>query len=407
MILKIAWRNIWRSPLRSMTVMVAVVIGVWGLLFFLAFFKGFIDAYIQSAIENELSHVQIHHKEFKEDRESSFFIEGSSSLESVLSEMDGIQSVSARMLYSGMLSTARGAKGVEIRGIDPLKEAQQTHLDEKLIDGDYFTSTKKRNPIIVGSKLAETLSLKVKSKLVLTFQNQSGDIQQASYKVIGIFKTGNSFLDAKNVFVSKKDLQAITTLTSDHEIAITLQKPDELETMIQSIETQLGMNKDIMVESYLEISPDVRLYSTQLDMINGVIIFIILLALIFGIINTMLMAVLERTKEFGMLMAVGMRRFAIFKMILFETLILVMTAAPVGMLFGFLTIQYFGTYGMDLSSFQEGMDMIGISSILYTRLDLPSYVQVTVSVAFMACLAAIYPARKAIRLKPVDAIRKI
>lgn len=407
MILKIAWRNIWRSPLRSITVMIAVVIGVWGLLFFLAFFKGFIDSYIQSAIENELSHIQLHHTTFKEDRDASFSISNSRAIEETILALDGISSVSSRMLFSGMLSTARGAKGVEIRGVEPNKESKQTRLDQKLISGVYFNESKKRNPIIVGSKLAESLSLKVKSKLVLTFQNQSGELQQASFKVIGIYQTGNSFLDAKNVFVPKEDLQALTALGNDHEIAITIEKVDQIDEMMKSITSSLQSREDILVESYLDISPDVRLYSTQLDMINGVIIFIILLALIFGIINTMLMAVLERTKEFGMLMAVGMRRSSIFKMILLETFILVMTAAPIGMLFGFMTIYYFGTYGMDLSSFQEGMDMIGVSSVLYTRLDSSGYMQVTFSVAFMAFLAAIYPARKAIRLKPVDAIRKI
>jgi ABC-type antimicrobial peptide transport system permease subunit len=136
-------------------------------------------------------------------------------------------------------------------------------------------------------------------------------------------------------------------------------------------------------------------------------IVIIMLALIFGIINTMLMAVLERTRELGMLMAVGMNRSRVFTMIIIETILLGVIAAPVGLLLGFLTNTYFAIYGIDLSSYSEGMEKFGLSDVVYTHMQTTDYISIMIAVAITAILGALYPALKAIRLKPVDAIRKI
>ena len=138
-----------------------------------------------------------------------------------------------------------------------------------------------------------------------------------------------------------------------------------------------------------------------------VVIFIVMLALIFGIINTMLMAVLERTKELGMLMAIGMKRLQVFSMILVETLFLTMIAAPVGLFLGYLTVSYYGSKGIDLSAYSKGMEKFGMSDQVYLSLDFSSFIMVTIAVAITATLAALYPAIKATRLKPIEAMRTV
>jgi len=408
MIFKIAWRNIWRSKMRSFTVIGAIVIGVWALLFFLGFTGGFIDTYVSSAIENELSHIQLHHPKFMDEKEVEYYVEDVETVAQKIKANENVKAHSQRAVFNGMLTTPRGARGVQIKGIIPEQEAAVSFIDKKLKEGSYFTESKKRNPVILSKRLADKLKVKLKSKIVLSFQNHKGELETASFKIIGLYQTGNAAFEERNIFVEQSDLYRLLDSTKVvHEIAMLLNDADKLLETQDKLQASISDTTKHLIENYREVSPDVNLYESQMSVSTWVIIVIVMLALVFGIINTMLMAVLERTREFGMLMAVGMKRREVFGMIVFETILLGLIAAPFGLLFGYLTVTYFGAVGIDLSAFQQGMEKFGLSDVVYTRLALRPYIEVTLSVVVTAILGAIYPAIKATRLKPVEAIRKI
>lgn len=405
MIFKIAWRNIWRSKIRSFTVMGSIVVGVWALAFVLSFSAGFINTYINSAIENEISHIQIHHPKFLDEREVEYNLANSAAIIEQVEQQQAIEAYAIRSLNNGMLATSKGSRGVQIRGINPTQEQMVTKLGDKLIDGKYFGQTKKKNPIIISERLAAKLKLKVKSKVVLTFQGVDGELVSAAFKVIGLYKTGNAIFEEMNIFVQQTDL---SRLLGDqglvHEIALVMKDIKSIPTVQEKLTVALP---DVLVENYKEVSPDVNMYESQMSISTSIVITIVMLALIFGIINTMLMAVLERTKELGMLMAIGMKPRQVFSMIIVETLLLGLLAAPVGLLFGFLTVSYYSNVGIDLSAYSGGMDMVGMSSMVYPTLEMQTFITIAVSVAVTALLGALYPARKATKLKPVEAMQKI
>jgi len=405
MIFKIAWRNIWRSKIRSFTVMGSIVVGVWALAFVLSFSAGFINTYINSAIENEISHIQIHHPKFLDEREVQYNLANSAAIIEQVKKQEAIEAYATRSLNNGMLATSKGSRGVQIRGINPEQEQAVTKLGDKLVDGKYFGATKKKNPIIVSERLAAKLKLKVKSKIVLTFQGVDGELVSAAFKVIGLYKTGNAIFEEMNVFVQQTDLSRLLGNEGmTHEIALVMK---DIES-IPRVQEQLSMAlPKVLVENYKEVSPDVNMYESQMSISTSIVITIVMLALIFGIINTMLMAVLERTKELGMLMAIGMKPLQVFAMIIAETLLLGLLAAPVGLLFGFLTVSYYSSVGIDLSAYSGGMDMVGMSSMVYPTLEMQTFITIAVSVAVTALLGALYPARKATKLKPVEAMQKI
>jgi len=151
----------------------------------------------------------------------------------------------------------------------------------------------------------------------------------------------------------------------------------------------------------------VQLYESQLGISSMIFMTIFMLALIFGIINTMLMAVLERSKEIGMLMAVGMNKVKVFGMIVLETLMLGLIGAPLGMFVGWLTVQYFYKRGINLGAFADGIERFGLATILNPELPADQYIHLMIGVFITAVLASIYPALKAIRLKPIEAMHKI
>jgi ABC-type lipoprotein release transport system permease subunit len=404
MIFKIAWLNIWRSPLRSFVVLGSVMIGVWALISLLSFSFGMIKSYVNNAIRIQTSHIQIHHPEFKEDQEVKYFMKNPADRLATIRQIEYVQAATARIVINGMLATSRGARGVAIRGVDPESEKTVTKFTEKITEGEYFAADKK-NQILISKRLAKKLKIKLRKKVVLQFQDLKGDIVAGAFRIVGLFNTENTPFDEANVFVLRSDINRLLG-NGDvaHEIAIFLNDPEDLAPAQAALKAAFPNE---LVENYREISPDINLYESQIGVSATIFIFIFMLALIFGIINTMLMAVLERTRELGMLMSIGMNKLKVFGMVVFETIILGFIGAPIGLGLGWLTVQYFTDKGLDLSAFSGGMEQFGMSTIVYPALDTDIYIQLGLSVVVTAVLASIYPAFKAISLRPVEAIRKI
>jgi len=168
---------------------------------------------------------------------------------------------------------------------------------------------------------------------------------------------------------------------------------------------QAAAEKGIDVSVWKNLSPELAMQSTWLDFMIFIFVGIILLALGFGIVNTMLMVVLERVREIGMLIAIGMNRKRVFIMIMYETIFLSLTGGMTGILLSWLTVYILNFYGVDLSSFSDGLEAIGYPTIIYPTVGFISYVQVTIMVILTGILASVYPAWHAIRLKPAEAIR--
>lgn len=406
MIVSMAWRNVWRSKRRSAVVMTAIALGLWAGLFMLAFSWGMYEQRIRQAIRNEISNIQIHTQEYKDDAKVKFYIPDADAKVSDIDANPEVLAVSGRMVVSAMISSTRQSSGVQIYGIDPAMEDSLTAMTEKMVEGDFFAEDRK-NQIVMGARLADKLKVKMRSKIVLTFQDKNGDITSGAFRIVGLFKSSNSKYDEMNVFVKRGDMGRL--LGDDnmiHEIAILLTDSRLQEEANQRYKAKYS-DQGLVVEGWREIMPEMAFAIDSFDQMTQIFMGIIMLALAFGIINTMLMAVLERQREIGMLMAVGMGRVRIFLMIMFETSFLALVGGPIGILISYLSILYFGSHGIDLSAFADGFSDLGFDSMVYTSLDSHYYLEITIQVVVVALVAAIYPAIRALRLDPVEAIRKI
>ncbi|MBT8194801.1 MAG: ABC transporter permease, partial [Bacteroidia bacterium] len=253
--------------------------------------------------------------------------------------------------------------------------------------------------------LAEYLNVKLKSKVVLTMQDKEGNITQVAFKIVGLFETNNAIFDEAFVFARANDLIRECELdTAYHELAIYLNNPDD----VNATTAQLAkMNPNALVEDWRKIAPELELIESASGINLFIVSIIIMVALLFSIINTMLMAVLERYKELGVLMAIGLNKLKVFYMIVLETIMLSLVGGPLGLLIGYLTIEYFQVYGIDFSRFSEGLREFGVNAVIRPIVQSEEYFILAGIVIITAIIGAIYPAIKAIRLKPVEAIRKI
>ena len=405
MILKIAWKNIWRNPLRSFLVMMSIIVGVWAAAFILSFVFAIIDNRMEDAIGYEVSHLQFHHPDFDKDNEPQYVIPGSPLLLESLSADNRIEALSGRLISYGMVASSRTSSGGKFIGIDPAREDAVTKLNSRIIEGEYLNADD-RNKIIIGRKLANKLKVKLRSKIVLTFQDKSKDIVAGAFRIKGIFEGPNTIIEENNLYMRQQDLDALLQTEGDvHEIAMLLKDADSVEEFVLDQRVEYP---ELLIESWRELAPEISLIVDSIDEYMLIFLAIILLAISFGIVNTMLMAVLERVREIGVLMSIGMNNVRLFTMIFLETILIVVLASPIGLLLAYGTISYYGNNGLDTSGlYKEGYETFGFDPMVHLSLDTEYYWKILLLVGITAILASIYPAISAIRLDPVKAIRKI
>lgn len=411
MIWSIAWRNVWRNKLRSLTIIFAVTIGLFGGIVFYAFALGLMQQRIDSAISNEISNIQIHNPEYLLNEEVKFTIKNQEAIVSEINSIEGIKAVSSRIKVMAMASTAETGTGIMLNGIDPENEQKVTTLSKQLVEGNYI-GTKNRIPIVIGQKLAKKLNARLRSKIVITSANTDGIITYGAFRVVGIYHTENNMFDEVNVFVRKSELATMLGINQNetNEIAIALNDNEQskaISDLLKNTYSSEISNEKLVIRSWAEIVPSLNAMIEMMNFFSYIFMVIILIALAFGILNTMLMVVMERVKELGMLKAIGMNSKRIFQMIMLETIFLSIIGALVGLVISSLMITYYGHYGFSLESFKEGYNSMGFSSLVYPHTEIEFYIGTSIMVIITAILASIYPARKALKLNPATAIREI
>lgn len=403
-IIKIAWRNVWRNRLRSAIIIVSLVLGIWSGLSIMSFAFGMNDQRLRTAINTYLAHVQIHDSAYLEDFGIKHTINEPDALLKEISSESHVKGWTARNVVNGTVNTARGSAPVQIKGIDPEQEISVMTLKDNLTQGTYFEKYK-RNPILIGEKLAEKLNLEIKDKPVVQFQTYEGDLSSVKFKIEGIYRSGNSANDLMTIYARKADVDRIAGLNGQiHEILLL---GDHLESSDSLKAIALGWPGGNTTETWAEVAPELGYANEIMGVYIYIFMGIILLALAFGIINTMLMAVLERKRELGMLLSVGMNRMKVFRMFIYETIFFSLVATPLGMLLSYLTINHFNKAGIDLSIVGEGMENFGMSTMVYPYLENQYYFTITIMTLAVAFVASLIPAYRAMRTVPAEAVKAI
>lgn len=403
MLIKVAWRNVWRNRSRSGVVVLSVAIGLWAGIFMVGFYHGMIRQRIRSVIERETSHIQIHHPSYLEDHDPVYDVGPRDSILNGLPVGASVKAAAQRIVCHGMAATPSGSAGVKINGVEPEVEEAIVRLSKDVDTGSFFKPTGSHE-VFIGARLAKKLRLSVGRKLVLTTEDRGGNLSSGAFRVVGIFRTVNASHDETDVYIRIPDADALGAMGGNvNEIALLLYDDKTIDSTASVLRRALP---GLRVQTWTEINPEMQLLVSTNNQVLVVFMGIILLALAFGIVNTMLMSVLERTREIGMLLSLGMSRARVFTMILLETLFLVMVGCPAGILPGVLTVVYFNRSGIDLSTFMEALSSFGWDFMVYPSLEAGQVLTIIGLVVLTALLSSLFPARRALMLKPSEAIRK-
>jgi putative ABC transport system permease protein len=402
MIWTIAWRNVWRNKKRTGVLIGAILFGVWAGLVQIALSNGMARQQVEAAISTRTSEIQIHSKGFREHMNVNLVIPGG---EGVLERVRSAPEVSAaagRVVVNGMASSATSGRGVKIYGVAPADERRLTDVYTRVVDGTYF-DTRRRNPAVIGTALAEKLGVELGKKIVLTSQATDGSIAAGAFRVVGLFKTADSGFDETAVFAVRGDVARIFGLgESLHEIALNVKDISGIGPAAAALARE---NPGLEVATWKQLSPDVAITQESTQQMNDIFLAVILAALVFGITNTMLMGVLERTRELGVVIALGMRHGPLFATVLLETVLVSLIGGVAGVALGAGTIGILGRTGIDLSIVSSGLAALGLDKVIYPTMPAAQYPGVVLMVIITAIVASVYPGLKAVRLNPAEAIR--
>lgn len=403
MILQLAWRNIWRNPIRSLVIILSVAAGLFAAIAVLALYDGMLNSRLRTVIDTETGHIQLHDPRFREDMEAAYVLpNGNQYPQRVLSD-PRVRALALRVLTSGMLATASGSSGVNMYGIDEGQERKVSQWDKRF--KDTASRLKDNRSIAIGKKLSTKLNLQEGDKVVLTMTDKDGNMVSAAMRIRGIYETANTPLDEVNVFMRDETLAELLGIPGQrHEMVVILHADDSLEAVQSQLKQQYPA---LLVESWKALSPETDLMINTVDYYSYIIVIIILVALSFGIVNTMMMSVLERRKEIAMMTALGIGSKRMLWLITIETVFLTMVGIPVAILVGWLVVDYFHRKGLDLSGMgEEMMKSFGFENLIYPGFPVEKLPAIILLVFISALLASVFPAVKSLRIDPARALQK-
>lgn len=410
MLTKIAWRNLWRNKRRTLIVLSSLIVGAIVLLLNLAFGEGMVQQMLKNQIKYHTTHIQIHRNGFNDDKQIQEYVPNGRKIERIISETSGIKAYSKRSIVFGLISSASSSSGVAIIGVEPENESKITKIKENIIEGSYFSD--KLNEIVIGWKLAEKLDVKVGSKIVAFAVDINGTKSQVLFRVAGIYRSSSSNFDRTYVYIPLTKAQEFLSLGDKYsEIAMILDDPDQSKTIQSNINKKIsdeGLNlKQFEVMTYQDLLPLVMMYIDIYDQMIVYFYVIIGVAVLFGIINTMLMSVFERIQEFGVLMSIGMSKTRIFLMVMSEAFMLGLAGSVVGIGIGLILNAILMKTGIDFSFYSESLLSMGLDTVIYPVFSLKEAFYSFLTMPIATVVGAVYPAIKAIRLKPTDAMRYV
>jgi len=401
---RLAWRNLWRNHRRTLIMLAAVVVGAWAMIFMTALMRGMVDEMVKDGIRTLPGHVQVHQPSYRDDPSVANSI---APPEGALLEALGRPEVVAwatRVKVPAVVSSERGTRGVVLVGIDPARERDLSFVAGDMAEGRFLESPDDEG-LIVGRKLLERLETGLGKRVVVMSQDRENEIADRGFRVVGVYHARLEAQEEGFVFAGRATVQRLLHV-GDQVSEIAVLGPDyrNVDGLRGRIAAAAGPG--LAVEAWPTLDPYL---GSMLGMMDGFVlvwIVVVFLALAFGLVNTLVMAVFERVREIGLMLALGMTPGGIRSQILAESTLLLFLGLVLGDGLAWATIRPLAG-GIDVSIVGQGMEMFGSAAVLYPALRWQDVVLANVVVLLLGFIASLSPAVRASRYDPVEAITKV
>jgi len=398
----LAWLSLWRRKSRSMLVIMMIALSLAGLLGIQGLYDGMVTQMINTTIRSDSGEISLYAKEYRLHKSLDYRLKSVSEVEEKLSQVEGITSHTVHTQQEGLIATAHKSLGASIKGISLENERHFGHFDTFITQGNYSFGKDDKDALI-GATLAKKLHLDIGSRVIFTAQDSQNEINSISFRISGIFKTSNPALDEHSVFVSTQKIATFLNLQgSATQIALRIDDVAQIHKIQKQLQT---LFPDAEVLRWDELYPILVQMQEVVQIFNTVAYLIVLVVAALGIFGVMLVSVLERMREFSIMLAIGTPYKIVRNQILFEASFLGLIGFIAGALLGWLILLYMSTWGVDLRAFQAGLESFGMNAILMADIHLYYFLQAFFAVLFATLLSVIWPLRILKKLKPIQVIQ--
>lgn len=414
-LIAMAWRNLWRQGRRSLLTAAAMAAGVAMAMAMFSWTDGMFGMFVDMAITERIGHVQVHHADYPGRRNLYDALPDGTALADKLAALPEVDGVTVRLNGQALIGGDTATQGGMLIGVLPSFENDFTGIADDVRQGAWL-GEEAGQEIVLGYKLAEQLEVEVGDAVVAMTQAADGSLGNALYTVVGTASTGNPMADRSGAYLHLHDLQALLALDDTiHEVAVSTasEDPPTVEALKAAITPTLtehvGAEVPTAVETWWEVNPAMAEMMELRGVSSGILLVIVFGLAAVGVVNTMLMSVLERTREFGVLRALGVRPLELVTVIVLESVFLGVLGLIAGTALGLGAQWYMVTQGIDLSNRNgEGFALqdMQLDPVVYGAWSADSLWQPALGVLLSAVVAALYPAFRAASLRPVDALRQ-
>lgn len=402
MIFRIALRNLLRNKRRTLLTTAAVTVGIWSALSLSTLARGASAQIAENAILNLLGHAQLHAAGYRDDPAAERSMPYPRGELAAFLAGPGIRAWTARVRIPAVINSERESAGVTLFGVQPTEERAISFVGSMPVDGRMIESEDEEG-IVIGAKLAEKLKTQVGRRLVIIAQDAKNRVVDRGAKVVGLFHSELESTELHVVFAGRRTMQRFLEMGGDvSEIALSVRDRDGLPDVLKALRER---SPGIDVASWDEIEPLAAAVRSVQDGALRLWTTIVVTAVCFGLVNSLLMAVFERTKELGLLHALGMRSNSIVALILAESVAMLVIGALLGNAGALLTAAAFRG-GLDLSSFKSGTEMARIGRVIYPQIHLPDWLMSNGLLFAISVVASLYPAWRATRQSPIAALNR-
>ena len=404
--LKIAWRNLIKRPTKTIILLMAIGVGLFCILFFQGVMDGFYIKMIDNVVDTSLGHLQVNQKDFRLKRDAKYYIKDPEKVIKAIENAPHVVGFSPRVVAQGLISSAEKSHFATIYGINLEREKSVTKTVASLESGKPVTVEDTKG-ILIGEAMAKKLKVGIGDKVVIMLRNLDGDMEGAALRVRGIYNAATEEFEKMNVYVSIREAQKLLGLGNGiHQVAIRVDKSKNAPVCAAYLKNHLEQ-KDLLVQTWAQLEPVLK---QQVDMSSqSMLIFyvIVFVALAFGIINSFLMEIFERIKEFGIMMSLGTRPINIFWLLIYESVFLGVLGAVLGGILSVVIMGWFFHWQLNFAHFARGLEFFGFGSVVPLMFDPGKTAFNTITLILSVVVATIYPAVRAARFKPIEALRHV
>jgi len=399
----LAWRNLWRNYRRTLIMLLAITVGVWSMIFMTALLRGMVDNMVRQGITALPGHVQIHAAAFRDDPSVTHRMAAPDGALSEFLNGTAVTAWTSRIKVPAVISSEQDNRGIILLGVDPEGEMALGFDPGAIIEGRFLDRSSDRG-IVIGRKLMQRLETRLGKRVVVMSQDPENAIAERGFRVVGVFSAELESREETIVYTGLEVTQKMLGVGSDiSEIAVLGPDYRSPGALASSIHELAGANDEVL--SWLELDPYLSAMMQVMDGFVLVWMVVIFLALSFGLVNTLMMAVFERIREIGLMRALGMRPSAIVYQILVESLMLLMLGLLAGNVLAVGTVWWLED-GIDVSAVAKGMEMMGASSVMYPVLEWSDLALANTVVIVLGIITSMLPAWRATQYRPVEALGK-